>query len=230
MSASPPGNWPCAPPRTRAKRCGRQARESPSDLFPSPRGDGVAAFIEFDVVNEGLDRFTRLATLFYSLREDSASFVAPAELGDEAVPDIALFVGARGAVGVCPVQDGFVWLAGERAFFYLRIGDAEETAAAPVERELVLAEILRVIRRELTGGVQANLVQHPPEIDQTSDFVVATAQAWNVLHKRNMNRKQVLVTFLQMPSLALRDRASSSATPRASPVAARPDLSPIRRR
>src|SRR6266576_2355573 len=137
---------------------------------------------------------------------------------------------ARVALGVRPAQDGFVGLAGERAFFYLRIGDAEETAAAPVERELVLAEILRVIRRELTGGVQANLVQHPPKIDQTSDFVVATAQAWNVLHKRNMNRKQALVTFLQMPSLASRDRASSSATPRASPVAARPDLSPIRRK
>src|SRR6266576_4041498 len=102
---------------------------------------------------------------------------------------------ARVALGVRPVQDGFVGLAGERAFFYLRIGDAEETAAAPVERELVLAEILRVIRRELTGGVQANLVQHPPEIDQTSDFVVATAQAWNVLHKRNMNGKQVARHF-----------------------------------
>jgi len=42
-----------------SRRCGRQARESPSDLFPSPRGDGVAAFIEFDVIDEGLDRFTR---------------------------------------------------------------------------------------------------------------------------------------------------------------------------
>src|SRR4029079_19153015 len=165
-----------------------------------------------------------------ALREDVAAFVAPAELGDEAVPDVTLFVGARGAVGVRPVQNGFVGLAGERAFFYLRIGNAEETAAAPVEREPVLAEILRVIRRELTGGVQANLIQHPPEIDQTSDFVVATAQAWNVLHKRNMNRKQVIVTFLQMPFVALRDRAFSSATPRASPVAARPHPSPIRRK
>src|SRR5947207_14952229 len=45
--------------RFASRRCARQARESPSDLFPSPRGDGVAAFIEFDVVNEGLDRFTR---------------------------------------------------------------------------------------------------------------------------------------------------------------------------
>src|SRR5580765_80502 len=139
-----------------------------------------------------------------------AAFIAPAELGDEAIPDVAFFVGALGSVGVGPVQDGFVGLAGERAFFYVRIGDAEETAAAPVERELVLAEVLCVIRRELIGGVQANLIQHPPEIDQTSDFVVATAQAWNVLHRRNMNRKQVIVTFLQMPSVASRDRASSS--------------------
>src|SRR5205823_6260598 len=120
------------------------------------------------------------------------------------------FVGAWGSVGVGPIQDGFVGLAGEHAFFYLRIGDAEEAAAAPIQRELVLAEVLRVIRRELTGGVQANLIQHPPEIDQTSNFVVATAQAWNVLHKRNMNRKQVIVTFLQMPSVASRYTASSS--------------------
>ena len=162
------------------------------------------------MVDQSFDRFVTEAAFLDALGEDVAAFVAPAELGDEAVPDVALFVGARGAVGVRPVQDGFVGLAGERAFFYLRIGDAEETAAAPVERELVLAEILHVIRRELTGGVQANLIQHPPEIDQTSDFVVATAQAWNVLHKRNMNRKQVIVTFLQMPCVASRDRASSS--------------------
>src|SRR5436190_19878832 len=132
----------------------------------------------------------------YALRQDVAAFIAPAELGDEAIPDVAFFVGARSAVGVDPVQDGFVGLAGERAFFYLRIGHAEEPAAAPVERELVLAEILYVIRRELTGGVQANLIEHPPEIDQPPDFVVATAQAWNVLHKRNMNREQVIVTSL----------------------------------
>ena len=67
-----------------------------------------------------------------------------------------------------------------------------------------------LVERELIGGVQANLIQHPPEIDQTSDFVVATAQGWNVLHKRNMNRKQVIVTFLQMRCVASRDRASSS--------------------
>ena len=91
----------------------------------------------------------------------------------------------RGVPWACAhVQDGFVGLAGERAFFDLRIGDAEKTAAAPVERELVLAEVLCVIRRELIGGVQANLVQHPPEINETPDFIVATAQAWDVWHER----------------------------------------------
>ena len=31
----------------------------PSNLLPTPFGDGVAAFVEFDVIDEGLDRFTR---------------------------------------------------------------------------------------------------------------------------------------------------------------------------
>jgi len=126
------------------------------------------------------------------------AFIAPPELGDEAIPDVAFFVGAPGAMGVGPVHYGLVGLAGECAFSYVRIGDAEETAAAAVERELVFAKVLHVIRRELTGSVQANLIEHPPEVDQTSDFIVATAQAWNVLHKRNMNREQVIVTFPHM--------------------------------
>ncbi len=40
------------------KRAGGGGRE-PSDLFPSPRGDRVAALVEFDVVDESLDWFTR---------------------------------------------------------------------------------------------------------------------------------------------------------------------------
>jgi hypothetical protein len=28
------------------------------DFFPSSRGDGIAAFVEFDVVDQGFDRFT----------------------------------------------------------------------------------------------------------------------------------------------------------------------------
>jgi hypothetical protein len=48
----------------------------------------------------------------------------------------------------------------------------------------MLAEILHVIRRESARGVEADFVQHPPEIDQTSNFIVATAQTRNVRHVR----------------------------------------------
>ena len=48
-----------------------------------------------------------------ALREEVAAFVAPAELGDETVPDVTLLVGARDAVGVRPAQDSFVGHAGQ---------------------------------------------------------------------------------------------------------------------
>ena len=96
----------------------------------------------------------------------------------------------RGVPWACAqLQDRFVGLAGEGALPDLGVSDAEEPAAASIEgNELRLAEILHVIRRELTGGVQANLVEHPPEIDQAADFIVATAQAGNVWHERNDNQ------------------------------------------
>jgi len=44
--------------RERAVLPGKRA--SRLQIFsPSPRCDGVAAFIEFDMIDEGLDRFTR---------------------------------------------------------------------------------------------------------------------------------------------------------------------------
>ena len=51
-----------------------------SGLFPRPVGDGVAVFVEFDVVDEGLGRFAGEAALLDALREDTAAFVALAEL------------------------------------------------------------------------------------------------------------------------------------------------------
>src|SRR5689334_5449490 len=85
------------------------------DCFPSSLGHRVPAFVEFDVVDEGFDRFAIEAAFLDALAKDMAAFVAPAELNDEAVPDVAFFVGARRAVGVRPRQHGFIVLAGERA-------------------------------------------------------------------------------------------------------------------
>ena len=109
----------------------RQRRKARSDFFPGPLGDGIAAFIKLDVVDEGLDRFSDKAALLDARREDLAAFVAPPKLGDEAIPDVALFVGARGAVGVRPLQDGVVGLAGERAAFELGVSTPRKRQQRP---------------------------------------------------------------------------------------------------
>ena len=91
--------------------------------------------------------------------------------------------GARRAVGVRPIQNGFVVLAGEHAALDLGVGDAEKTAAASVEsRPISFAEIIVVFGWKFSCGVKADFVQHPPEINEAPDFIVATAQTGNVRH------------------------------------------------
>jgi len=47
----------------------------------------------------------------------------------------------------------------------------------------------------LTRGVEANLVQHPPKIDQATDFRVTTAQPGDsVRHQLNSLREKILPT------------------------------------
>jgi len=111
------------------------------------------------VVDEGFDRFAGEAAFLDSLGKDVAAFVAPAELGDEAIPDVAFFVGARSPVGVGPIQNRFVGLAGEHTFLDLRVGNAEETATASVEGEkFLVAEEIVVSGREFTRGVEPDFV------------------------------------------------------------------------
>ena len=158
-------------------------------FFPKPIGHWVATFVEFNVVDESFDRFAGEAAFLDALGEEVAAFVAPAELGDEAVPDVTFFVVARSAVSVRPIQNGFVGPAGEHTALDLRVRNAEETAAASVEsEELRVAEIIVVSRRELTCRVEADLVQHPPEINEAPDFIVATAQTGNVRHGKTSVR------------------------------------------
>src|SRR5690349_19194655 len=104
-----------------------------SDTFPGAGRDRVAAFIEFDVVDEGLDRFAFQTAFFDTLREEVTAFVAPAELGHETVPHVTLLIAARRPVSVRPCEHGFVAVAGQRVFPDRRIGNAEETTATAVE-------------------------------------------------------------------------------------------------
>ncbi|MEO8439932.1 MAG: hypothetical protein ABI540_06880 [Spartobacteria bacterium] len=60
-------------------------------FFQRRGGDGIAPFVKFDVVDEGLDGFAGEAAFPDSLGEDVAAFVALTELGDETVPEVALF-------------------------------------------------------------------------------------------------------------------------------------------
>src|SRR5947209_6912446 len=62
------------------------------DFLPRALRDGIATFVEFDVVNESLDRFASQAALVDALGKNEAAFVSPAELRDEPVPNVALFV------------------------------------------------------------------------------------------------------------------------------------------
>ena len=160
-------------------------------------GDGVAAFVEFNVVDQSFDWFVTEAAFLDALGEDVAAFVAPAELGDEAIPDVAFFVGARRAVGVRPRQNGVLGFAGEHTALDLRVGNAEETAAASVEsEEFLVAEVIVVSRRKLARGAEADFVQHPPEINEAPDFIVATAQTGNVWHRQRSVRAYTLASVL----------------------------------
>ena len=166
------------------------------DFFPSPLGNGVATFVEFNVIDKGFDRFAGEAAFLDALGEDVAAFVAPAELGDEAVPDVTFFVVARSAVSVRPSQNGVVGFAGEHTALDLRVGNAEETAAASVEgKKFLVAEEIVVSRRELTRRVETDLVQHPPEINEAPDFIVATAQTRNVRHGQTSVRAGAVASF-----------------------------------
>jgi hypothetical protein len=153
----------------------RRAVQWSLDFFPSLVGHWIATFVEFNVVDESFYRFATEAAFLDALGEDVAAFIAPAELGDETVPDVTFFVVARSAVSVRPRQNGVVGFAGEGAAFDLGVGDAEKAAAASVEgEELRVAQVIVVSGRELARGVEADFIQHSPEINEAPDLIVTT--------------------------------------------------------
>ena len=154
-----------------------------SDAFPGAGGDGVAAFVVFDVVDEGFDGFAVEGGGVDAFGEDGGAFVAPAEFEDEAVPDVAFFVGAGGAEGVGLGEDLLVGATGEGEGVDAGVGDAEEAAAASVEGvELGVAEIGDVVGGELAGGVEADLIEHAGEVDEAACLHVGAAEVGDVGH------------------------------------------------
>jgi len=120
------------------------------------------------------------------------AFVAPAELGDEAVPHVALLITAHGTPGMDPGENIFVATALKRAFFDLGIGHAKETAAAAIERvELRVAEKRNVVGGKLRPGMQPDFVEHAAKVNEAADFGVATAETGDVRHGGIIRRRSL---------------------------------------
>jgi hypothetical protein len=92
-------------------------------------GHGVAALVVLDVVDEGFDRLAGEAAVLDALWQHARTFVAPAELQEETVPDVTFLVGARRAAGVDPSEDFLIAAALERADPEVVVADAEEPTA-----------------------------------------------------------------------------------------------------
>src|SRR5437868_2488717 len=106
---------------------------STSDRIPRAGRDGIAAFVVFDVIDDGLDWLAREPAVADALRQHGRALVTPAEFQNETIPHVALLVGALRAAAVDPREDFLVGAAGERALAHLGISDAEKAAAAAIE-------------------------------------------------------------------------------------------------
>ena len=99
-------------------------------------------------------------------------------------------------MGVRPRQHGFILLPGERVTFDLGVGNAEKAAAASVEgEELHVAQVIVVSGWELTRRVEADFVQHPPEINEAPDLIVTTTQTRNLRHGQTSVRAGAFASF-----------------------------------
>lgn len=162
---------------------GRGASVGGSLVFLGARGDGIAAFVEIDVVEHREDRSGFEGALLDPAREGFGAEVAPAAFHHETVPDLALFIGVRAAVLLGPRERGFggrgMGGIGEDEGGEGVVADAKKREAAVIE---AIAETGDVIGRELAGGAQVDLVDHAAEINEAADLEVGTAETGDVRH------------------------------------------------
>ena len=198
---------------TAIHRFGKIAPGAQIVLVVTASSHRVAAFVVLDVIDNRLDRFSAQAGVDDPLRQDGGALVAPAELEEETIPDVAVLVAARGAVRVGPGENLFVIGAGEGAFAEVGVAHAKEATATAVEREeLLVAEIGHVVRRQLARGVQPDLVEHPAEIDEPANLRIDTPQTGNVGHvwdhppRRHVTARGISLAGIPAPTQADRIR------------------------
>src|ERR1041384_4684722 len=126
----------------------------------------LATFVGVDVVEHRLDVGAMFeASFLLALRETSARFVARAALAHETVPDFDLFVGWFASLLETPLQNILVATAQFHSDNKILVLHMEKITAAAIEAG---AEVLVVLGRQLAVGVKANLVEHPPEVNDAA--------------------------------------------------------------
>ncbi len=138
------------------------------------------AFVEVDVVEEGLDVGAVAETTFReTLLETLREVVIPTAFTHVLVPDRDPFLVRFSAVLKAPSEQFFVRLVwmGAHVFGESVVGHSEEAHTAEVEPS---AEICDVVLGQASSGMETDFVDHPSEIDDAAGFIVRTAEAGHV--------------------------------------------------
>jgi len=150
---------------------------------------GVAAFVDVEEVEEGLDVVTVGDAVFlFAVGETFARVIAPAALAQVVVPDVDFLVGRFAAVGETPFEDVDVFAAEFHAGDEVLVFHAEEAATATVKAR---AEIFVVIGGQFALCVETDFVEHATEVDDAADRVVGTAKTGD-FHGESVARGAVL--------------------------------------
>src|SRR5690242_2657281 len=100
--------------------------------------------------------FLRFSKLF-------ARIVSPPAFAKKRIPDGNFFVAGPPTMGEAPFEDFLVRSALQRSLHKLLVIHSEKSCATRVEVGVIL-NACKIVRRQLAGGLQTDLVHHPGKI------------------------------------------------------------------
>jgi len=130
-------------------------------------------FVGVEQIKESLDRPPLEPEFPDPLLKPHTGLIPPAETGHETIPDQALLVATRPALLEGPVQNLIVGPSEEGPLDQLAKRHTQEMTASAVQKLRVpISEIGHILRRQLPGGIEPDLVEHPAKVDQAAHFGV----------------------------------------------------------
>lgn len=132
-----------------------------------------AAFVDFDVVHEGLDVIAvGCGGFFFALGEALGHVIAEAAITHVGVEPGEFIVGAGDAVFTGPGEGVFIGRSWENLGLEVFISDAEELAGPEVHAE---AEVSVEVRVEGSGTHEADFIAEAGEVNDSADFITGGA-------------------------------------------------------